>query len=584
MEQEKKISTQHTESETTESAVENQETTAVAADSQQDAVDSGKNQSQKHDKQHRQGKSKKSKDSNQLPFYKRPGFKYSTLSTVLVVIFIICVVGVNVLASFVSERFNLDLDLTASGDYTLTEENVEYVRNLNKPVVITVSTTEDAYTEGTYLTLVESTYHCQDPTGGRYFKQTIELLKNYAKVNPNITVQFVDNSPAFYEYQDRFNNSVVYGDIIVECTENEKYRVLGLEDLYEIQSSSSSYMDMYYGNGYYYISGSRVETAVTSALSYVNSDETDVMTIIEGYNTSEQMVSVFQQYYQNQNYLCQTIQTLTASNIPEDTDILVLLAPTIDLTDDEIKKIDEFLVNDGRYGKHLLYFASPDQRDTPNLDALLREWGIECGSGTVYETDTNNYLAMYGATSQNLDIAVEDGVYTDNLSDRDVYGLLQRPVTTLFQQMGKYTVTELLKTPETSTIMPIDADISTWQPADDAVYEYYDSMVLSTYSTTDHTGEQEQLQSSVCAVAGVYYLVFINMESYGNGQMLLNVTNNMVQRDADSTFSVENKALTVNTVLLTESQGNVILLVSVVGVTVVVLTIGIVIYVRRKRR
>ena len=591
MEQEKKISTQHTESETTESAVENQETTAVAAASQQDVaagqeevVDSGKNQSHKHDKKHRQGKSKKSKDSNQLPFYKRPGFRYSTLSTVLVVIFIVCVAGVNVLASFVSERFNLDLDLTASGDYTLTEENVEYVRNLNKPVVITVSTTEDAYTEGTYLDLVQSTYYCQDPTGGRYFKQAIELLKNYAKVNSNITVQFVDStSPAFYEYQDRFNNSVVYGDIIVECTENEKYKILGLEDLYEIQSSSSSYMDMYYG-GSYYISGSMVETAVTSALSYVNSDETDVMTIIEGYNTNEQVVSVFQQYYQSQNYLCQTIQNLTASNIPEDTDILVMLAPTTDLTDDEIKKIDEFLVNDGAYGKHLLYFASPDQRNTPNLDALLREWGIECGSGTVYETDTDNYLAMYGATSQKLEVAVEDGAYTDNLSDRDVYGLLQRPVTALFQEMGKYTVTELLKTSETSTIMPIDADINTWQPADDAVYEYYDAMVLSTYSTGDHTGEQEQLQSSVCVVAGVYDLEFINMESYGNGQMLMNVTNNMVRRDADATFSVENKALTVNTVSLTESQSNVILLVSVVGVTAVVLATGIVIYVRRKRR
>lgn len=585
MEQEKKISTQHTESETTESAVENQETTAVAADSRQDAVDSGKNQSQKHDKKHRQGKSKKSKDSNKLPFYKRPGFKYSTLSTVLVVIFIVCVVGVNVLASFVSERFNLDLDLTASGDYTLTEENVEYVRNLNKPVVITVSTTEDAYTEGTYLTLVESTYYCQDPTRGRYFKQAIELLKNYAKVNPNITVQFVDStSPAFYEYQDRFNNSVVYGDIIVECTENEKYKILGLEDLYEIQSSSSSYMDMYYGNGYYYISGSKVETAVTSALSYVNSDETDVMTIIEGYNTNEQVVSVFQQYYQSQNYLCQTIQNLTASNIPEDTDILVMLAPTTDLTDDEIKKIDEFLVNDGRYGKHLLYFASPDQRNTPNLDALLREWGIECGSGTVYETDTDNYLAMYGATSQKLEVAVEDGAYTDNLSDRDVYGLLQRPVTALFQEMGKYTVTELLKTSETSTIMPIDADINTWQPADDAVYEYYDAMVLSTYSTGDHTGEQEQLQSSVCVVAGVYDLEFINMESYGNGQMLLNVTNNMVRRDENATFSVENKSIDVHSMTVNGFQVFIIFIVSIILIPILVLVLGIVIYVRRKRR
>ena len=191
---------------------------------------------------------------------------------------------------------------------------------------------------------------------------------------------------------------------------------------------------------------------------------------------------------------------------------------------------------------------------------------------------------MYGATSQKLEVAVEDGAYTDNLSDRDVYGLLQRPVTALFQEMGKYTVTELLKTSETSTIMPIDADINTWQPADDAVYEYYDAMVLSTYSTGDHTGEQEQLQSSVCVVAGVYDLEFINMESYGNGQMLMNVTNNMVRRDAGATFSVENKALTVNTVSLTESQGNVILLVSVVGVTVVVLATGIVIYVRRKRR
>ena len=54
-----------------------------------------------------------------------------------------------------------------------------------------------------------------------------------------------------------------------------------------------------------------------------------------------------------------------------------------------MKKIDEYLDNDGHFGKNLYYFADPTQPELPNIEEFLSEWGIGVGTGTVVETDAN---------------------------------------------------------------------------------------------------------------------------------------------------------------------------------------------------
>ena len=88
--------------------------------------------------------------------------------------------------------------------------------------------------------------------------------------------------------------------------------------------------------------------------------------------------------------------------------MLLIASPSLDLSEKDVKKIDEFLLGKPgdskfKYNKTLIYFTSNAQFDTPNLDGLLEEWGIIFEDGTVYETDDNKH-----ASNSNEIILLED--------------------------------------------------------------------------------------------------------------------------------------------------------------------------------
>lgn len=73
-----------------------------------------------------------------------------------------------------------------------------------------------------------------------------------------------------------------------------------------------------------------------------------------------------------------------------------------DYSEDELKKIDRFLDNNGKFGKNVMYVADTSQPESlPNLDAFLAEWGIKVNPGAVYETDSSkvfNYQRYFVIT------------------------------------------------------------------------------------------------------------------------------------------------------------------------------------------
>ena len=104
--------------------------------------------------------SKKSKKSNIFDFYKKPGFRYSMLASVLSIVFIVVIVGLNICASMLDERFNaMQLDMTTTKDYSISDQNIEYINRLDKEVSITVAATEDFYSNGSYASYVSSYYY-----------------------------------------------------------------------------------------------------------------------------------------------------------------------------------------------------------------------------------------------------------------------------------------------------------------------------------------------------------------------------------------------------------------------------------------
>lgn len=532
---------------------------------------------------HSTKKPKKQKSS--VKFYKKPGFRYSVLATVLSIVFIAVIVAVNILASMLDSRINsLQLDMTLSKDYSLTDKNVEYLKEIDKDITVTVAATENYYMGGSYSNFLYQNYYYSDTSGGKYFNQTIQLLKKCPKVNDKIKIQFIDpTTPAFNDFNEKYANQYTYGSIIVESefvnsagAKQSRYKILQVEDIYQTSTdTNTSYGDTY-------ITGSKLESALTTALFYVISEQQNTAAIVTGYNcdSAENVKSLLKQ----NNYDIVEFDSLTTSDIPKDVDLLVFAVPQTDLTPNEILKLDAFMKNNGNYRKNILYVASNTQTKLPNLEAFLGEWGIEIGNGTVYETDEK-----YRSTVSNAWMYLQDGG-TDFLADfsgmkyvaRDM-----RPITLKFDQKGEepgsYYTYNLVKTMDSTTIMP-SGEKDDWTPANNATKQSFSAMAMSVFAV-DRDEEGKDISSSILVLSSddFYNAIYVSSSGYANQDALITAINRMVGR-TEKSYTVDDKTIKSSTFTPTEVQSNIIKYVCVGVIPIGVLIVGIVIVIRRKRK
>lgn len=534
-------------------------------------------------KNHSPKKPKKQKSG--VRFYKKPGFRYSMLATVLSIVFIAVIVAVNILASMLDSRINaLQIDMTLSKDYTLSEQNVEYLKEIDKEVTVTVAATENYYIGGSYANFLYSNYYYSDTSGGKYFNQTVELLKKYPKVNDKIKIQFIDpTTPAFNDFSEKYANQYTYGSIIVESeftnssgAKQSRYKILQAEDIYVTESDSSSY----YGDTY--IKGSALESALTTALFYVISEQQNTAAIVTGYNCDS--ADNVQTMLKQNNYDIIEIESLTTTDIPSEVDLLVFAVPQSDLTPNEILKLDSFMKNDGNYRKNILYVASNTQTKLPNLEAFLGEWGFEIGSGTVYETDEK-----YRSTVSKAWMYLQDGEtqYLADYSGMYYVARDMRPITLKFDQKGEepgsYYTYDLVKTNDSTTIMPSGVS-EDWEPANNATKQSYSALAMSVFAV-DRDEDGRDISSSILVLAtdDFYSDMYVSSSGYANQDALMSMLNIMVGR-TEKSYTLDDKTITSSTFTPTEIQSNIIKYVCVGIIPVGLLVVGIVIVIRRKRR
>lgn len=530
-------------------------------------------------------KKSKPKKKSGVKFYKKAGFRYSMLATVLSLVFIGVIVVVNILASMLDSRINaLQLDMTLENNYSLTGENVDYIKKIDKDVTVTVAATEDYYIGGSYASFLANNYYYSDTSGGKYFNQTVELLKKYPKVNSKIKVQFDDpTTPAFNDFNEKYSNQFTYGSIIVESTFKNsageiqsRYKILQAEDIY------NTYSDQQNSYGGSYITGSKLESSLTTALYYVISEQQNIAAVVTGYgcDTADTVQSLLKQ----NNYDIVEIESLTTSDIPKEADLLIFAVPQSDLTPNEILKLDEYMKNGGNYRKNILYVASNTQTKLPNLESFLGEWGIEIGSGTVYETDSK-----YRSSTSAAWMYLQDGGtnYLKDLSGMYYIARDMRPITLKFEQKGEtpgsYYTYGLVKTFESTTIMP-SGEKDGWTPSNNATKQSYCAMAMSVFAV-DRDENGRDISSSILALASedLYNANYVSSSGYANHDALTTMMNTMVGR-TEQAYTVDDKTIASSTFTPTEIQSNIIKYVCIFVIPAVMLVIGIVIVIRRKRK
>ena len=182
-------------------------------------------------------KIRKNKLLKNQALFKRGGYSIAITAAVLAGVII-----VNVLLTALSNRFVLEFDMSSDKINSISEENVEYIKNLDSEVNVIMCAKADEYT-GSYMSYYAQQYGItEDYT--EYYKQTISLMDKYNNYNNKIKITYMDTQDSsFSEITAKYTNETLnYGDIIVTANTNgnERYKIVGFKDIYSISTLNCS--------------------------------------------------------------------------------------------------------------------------------------------------------------------------------------------------------------------------------------------------------------------------------------------------------------------------------------------------------
>lgn len=545
--------------------------------------------------------------------------KRGIYSIILSVLFIVGVVLITALATALSARYPLELDLTANKEHTMSSDNVKYIRSVDKKVDIYVCLTEDEYncTSDTGYTLAyyaaKTDFVDASGVNTSYYVQTVEMLKKYAQYNDNITVTFLDMSqPSAKEVTDRFTDyKTTYGDILVESTfavggENVTRRTAVLyKDVYTLKAGDAStenyrqYAAMgvnyaLYGQGIgYMITENNVEQAISAAIYKVTSETTPVFLVPSTYCNVDSIKGALEGTLKSNNfdvvYKDGMLSTLLTSDSYDAYTGIILSDCTSDITGADRTAIESFLDNGGNKGKSLLYFAGTGTYKLTNICALLGDWGIGFDSGILYETNKSMYIANDPTSFYYRSLETDYTKTADSLSSICFTAENSVPMSQLYETSSTATYVRTTKVAMrtaggTVVVMPAGESKDTWTPESDTDKDAYPTVIVSEDQATVGS---DFVFSGVAAFASADFISsdWSQYTNVANLNATLDITNYLTG-STDNPFNFVAKKLTNEDfkVNVTESKTLAIRIIFMAVVPIIIIGTGITVWIRRKTK
>lgn len=479
-------------------------------------------------------------------------FKRGTLSAAYTVAFIAVVVLLNIIVAVLTDRFGGKADLTDDELYTLDETTQNYLDNrLTEDIVITVLNSEQTFISDVNNRVVN------------------EILKNMEIESPHVSLEYVnlDQNP---NYTSRFKDEVPDTNyIVVECSKTGRFKLISPMDYYGITTEDALLYYQYYG----YVQGYYIEQEVVSAMLFAVDENPIRIAFTEGYGETDS--TALRSLLSNNGFSVESLNLLTTDEIDPKIDFVIVHAPTIDMDNEQLLKLDRFLDNNGEYGKSVLYFASIAQPKTPNLDNFLSDWGLSVGYSDIGQSDSRylvSSITRFFHLQQVCDTPFTEGVYGSGLY---ALGADLRPVYTLTK--ADVTTRVLMKTYDGAFLYPLDYEGGDFDFSDVEKSEYND-VVVSTKTLEDGTPSRVFAFGSD-VLSGSYLL------SYQNGlnsEFFTNLFNVISGREVGITIK-EKVPLSV-TFEMNAQTANTLAVVLCVVIPLLVVAAGITVYIRRRHR
>jgi ABC-type uncharacterized transport system involved in gliding motility auxiliary subunit len=284
-----------------------------------------------------------------------------TINLVLqALLFLTLFAGLNYLAVNQAWRF----DLTAQQRNSLSPETKSYLQNLERPVQIIATFTEDT----------------DDSTVAQAYRDLHGLLREYTyntENNPEgrVTAEFID------VYQERRKADQLGIDqpnvVLLIC--GEKRQRLLLKDFYDVIDSKKENF--------------RGEQALTSAILSVSNPTRKKIYFLTGHGELRpddvdpaRGLSALNNELKMRNFDVEYLQLSTMRTVPEDAALVIAAAPQGSYPAFDQEQLREYLSK--REGR-LILMLSPG---VPHgLDDLLYDWGVLVDDVVIYDTDPNSF-------------------------------------------------------------------------------------------------------------------------------------------------------------------------------------------------
>jgi len=297
--------------------------------------------------------------------------KIRGLSLLITVVFIGTMVLLNIFTGMLTDRFFIKADLTATGLFTISESASEFLSGITETVDVVVLSEESAW------------------MANPMFNMIINTLQNYsAEAGGRLHIQYV-NPDLNYFNGPKYNNSLTnLRDAHSNLENMARNDIIFITDYRAVAVPASDVFVQSVSQGRSVVVAVRSDQVFVSALLQVLNETIPHAVFIEnhGESSSEYMRFILER----SGYKHSTIN-LALEDVPDDATVLFTNAPKFDFMNDEIVKIEQFLLSGGNVV--VLYdFAVIS---LPILDAFLAEWGVIVENKLIFD-EAHTYLPQYG--------------------------------------------------------------------------------------------------------------------------------------------------------------------------------------------
>lgn len=431
-------------------------------------------------------------------------------------------------------------DLSSEGFFTLSEQTKNITAGLTEPVTI-------------YL-IAET--GAEDDT-------VSTLLDRYAASSSNITVEQIDpvlypNFTANYTTESLADNSIIVESAKrFKVVDNSKIFVQDLSSYYTTGQVSTSF------DG---------EGAITSALSYVVTDDLPVVYALTGHGEAS-LSQNLQNMIGKDNYTLSSLELLTEEGIPDDCDALLIVSPQADITEREKEAILSYMEKGGS----VMLFADLITAETPNLDALLEAYGLQLERGIVIERGGNNFLA--GGYYHYLLPDIKSHGITASLIENNKRVLLPaaQAVTETASHRSSLSVTPLLTTTSESYLKPSAYEMTTMEKETGDIDGPFPVGMAVTEEASGGTTHLAVFTSSYMLDDSFDQIVYS-----ANSDMFLSALGWMCQYE--QSMSIHAKAVNSEVLVVPASAGNTWGMIMVIVLPLALLALGLLVTLSRRKK